>query len=233
MTAVLADAGLVRCARNLKAKSVQRDEVDRSWRLHRGAVGVAQGAYAGTFRLPPTISRRPAVQRDMTLHTAYTHYWITGSEPEPGEVPKGAGRQRDNGRVEALEASEAHPGLVIWTGVQHGDIPAVVRVHESEPELDGEGWDEIVEGDLQAESYVQLGNLDGQLQEFDLPGPGHGDGHNWRVRLSVKGADDSLAVAYEEDGRELTERHRIDMWPAPETGLLWLREDARGFRKPQ
>ncbi|MGW3029178.1 hypothetical protein [Streptomyces sp. NPDC001221] len=175
----------------------------------------------------------PAMQQEMTLHAAYLHYWITGSEPEPGEVPRGAGQQRENGRAALLETSEEHPGLVISTGVQHGDIPALVRVHESEPELDAEGWDEIAEGDLHAESYVQLSNLDGQLQEFDLPWPGYGDESNWRVRLSVKGADNSLSVAYGKDGHELTERHRIDMWPAPEGGLRRLKKDARSLRKPQ
>ncbi|MFG2116631.1 hypothetical protein ACGFRB_29005 [Streptomyces sp. NPDC048718] len=173
------------------------------------------------------------MQHEMTLHAAYTHYWITGSEPEPGASLRGAERQRENGRMPVLEASEEHPGLVIRTGVQHGDIPAVVQIYESEPELIAEGWDEIAEADLQAESYIQLSNADGQVQEIDLPGPGYGDEHNWRVRLSVKGADDSLTVAYGEDGHDLTEQHHIDMWPAPVSGPRWLKEDARSFRKPQ
>ncbi|MBV9026510.1 MAG: hypothetical protein JO362_22560 [Streptomycetaceae bacterium] len=174
----------------------------------------------------------PTAEHTVTLKTAYRHYWITGTELDPAaDLPESAATPQPGARAPLLSLSSTHPAVIVATGIQYGDIPTTIRTYPAQPSIDDkEQWEEIAEADLTAASSVIFGNLDQDntavpLTDEDVPE------RAWRVRVSVRGADDARTVAYAAEGHSLTERHLIELWPSNDEELQYLRRDPRPWRQ--
>ncbi|MBV9026918.1 MAG: hypothetical protein JO362_24700 [Streptomycetaceae bacterium] len=175
----------------------------------------------------------PTAEHIVTLKTAYCHYWITGTELDPAaDGPESADTGQPGAHAPLLSLSTTHPAVIVATGIQYGDIPTTICTYPTQPPIDAtKQWEEIAEVDLTAGSSVIFGNLDQAntavpLTDQDAPE------RVWRVRVSVRGADDTRTTAYAAEGHSLTERHLIELWPGSGAELQYLRRDPRPWRQP-
>jgi hypothetical protein len=97
-------------------------------------------------------------------------------------------------------------GLVILTGLDAGDIHLHLELHESEPPLDLDAWDEIVDVSFHAEDKLFFQELFGGWPEAvpDLDFRGSGD---YRIRVCARGRDEAGATY------EPVEFHAVYVWP--------------------
>ncbi|MEU1630645.1 hypothetical protein ABZ746_36270 [Streptomyces sp. NPDC020096] len=103
----------------------------------------------------------------------------------------------------------------VTTGVQYGDVDVTCHLHTNEPALDIAAWNDVVEFSmLFDEGGLLLTSPDDNEDTVDLPG--NEDGARWwRLRLHVRGRDETPTQVYANDGDDVIEGHLIQLWPAP------------------
>ncbi|MEU6926314.1 hypothetical protein [Streptomyces sp. NPDC046631] len=106
----------------------------------------------------------------------------------------------------------------VLTGTSYGDVDITFDVAATEPVLNCEGWDEIVEVSLYLPSE---GPLVGEPLSDDLaevPLLGDPDEYQWwRVRIHARGRDDAAAAGEinADEGDTVPEQHLLQIWAAP------------------
>lgn len=104
----------------------------------------------------------------------------------------------------------AVPGLLfLLTGMHTGSVPLTVELHETEPSLDADGWEDIVETSFRtATGDTELIPWEGEGRDLGLPLG------TYRVRYHCRGMDDAREGARWDDEPVLDE-YLLQFWPAP------------------
>lgn len=104
----------------------------------------------------------------------------------------------------------AVPGhLFLVTGMHTGSVPLTVELHEREPSLDFDGWEDIVETPFRAASHdTALAEWSGEVRDLGLPAG------TYRVRYHCRGMDEADGPSREED-EPVVDEYLIQFWPAP------------------
>jgi hypothetical protein len=108
-----------------------------------------------------------------------------------------------------LVAIGLHGGIVVYTGIAGGGVRVELCVHDLEPVLEDQGWDQVV--DVSATftgSRLVAPNL---WTEDDGPSVALPPASGYRLRCSAKGRDHDFDNVVEES----QELYRFDVWPAP------------------
>lgn len=105
-----------------------------------------------------------------------------------------------NGLVDVYTGS-----LAVLTGLDDGDIHLRLELHESEPPLDLEAWDEIVDVSFHAEKPLFLEQLFGGGAE-DFPPLNFKGQSDYRIRVCARGRDEANRTF------ESVEFHAIQVW---------------------
>ncbi|MFI2429803.1 hypothetical protein ACH5A7_38030 [Streptomyces sp. NPDC018955] len=126
------------------------------------------------------------------------------------------------------DLDRSHNGLVrvadgaitVMTGIHTGDVDVTVTLHDTRPEPDTNGWQEIVEvsahsasGDLMVRGIMD--DLDEELPVLSFNGPG-----DYRLRVHARGRDTAVDLAPD----EVTEWYLIQAWSAPAQPVTVLRQ---------
>lgn len=150
----------------------------------------------------------------LLLIIGYSQYVLQGLDCELGEVPYAGG----NGLVWAEDGT-----AVVMTGLDNGDLPVTVTVTDSQPPLDLDGWDDVVEISMTVPGDALALYAPTMPPESSVALPAAPDEvRSYRVRVHARGRDRGREVEYvvAADGDELVEEHAILIWPAeraPET----------------
>jgi hypothetical protein len=143
------------------------------------------------------------------LHVADGYYWVSAGDPgQEFVVPDPGGA---NGLV------GVSPGLaMVITGTQFGHVSIGVQAGESDPGLDTDRWDEVVEVSLVSgpggQGLSVTSDGDASHGFLDLTPPGAG---SYRVRVHARGRDIGADLDVVED--EPVEEHLVQIWPAAAT----------------
>lgn len=136
-------------------------------------------------------------------------YWIT----EPTAHVEGLQTGGGNGLI--------WPGrgaATIATGLEDGPVRITVDARATEPPLDLEDWEEVIEVSIQFDTdEADLESLGGTVDEDPQETPLCAVGPGWyRVRLHARGRDRAAEIADLELDEEPVEEHLIQTWPAPQ-----------------
>ncbi|WP_326686501.1 hypothetical protein OIE63_04710 [Streptomyces sp. NBC_01795] len=103
----------------------------------------------------------------------------------------------------------AVPGhLFLLTGISEGSVPLTVELHEAEPPLDFDGWEDIVETPFRAASNdTTLNEWDGEGRDLGLPAG------TYRARYHCRGMDEAVGLRLEDEA--VLDEYLLQFWPAP------------------
>lgn len=150
------------------------------------------------------------VEQELRVH--YGFVWL---RPEPGprdDLGEDLVRAR-GGQANGL-CGAAYPGVLsMVTGTHTGLVPLRVETHGSQPPPP-EGWEDVVEVDLEVEDVDGTGAAPTQLSSFDVV---------LRVRLPAGRLRARWCAFGMDAGRDLdtrtadpaTERYLLQLWPTP------------------
>ena len=104
----------------------------------------------------------------------------------------------------------AVPGhLFLLTGTHTGHVPIAVELHEEEPPLDAEAWEDIVEVSFRPVSdEIMLVEWGGDGHPLDLSET------SYRVRYHCRGMDEAHDTT-REAGEPVVDEYLLRFWPAP------------------
>jgi hypothetical protein len=106
-------------------------------------------------------------------------------------------------------------GGAIHTGIGRGHVQVDAEAFDSEPKLDTDGWDEVVDVSfVSTEGVAVLGSLE-QATDFNIAFNGPG---TYRIRVHARGRDDNPDARKRRTRPRkgsLTEAYLIHVWPAP------------------
>ncbi|WP_432056215.1 hypothetical protein [Streptomyces sp. bgisy022] len=118
--------------------------------------------------------------------------------------------------------------VTVMTGIHTGDVDVTVTLHDTPPEPDAGGWQDIVEvsahsvsGDLRVRGIMD--DLDEELPVLSFNGPG-----DYRLRVHARGRDTAVDLAPD----EVTEWYLIQAWPAPAESLTVRRQSDNYGHRP-
>jgi hypothetical protein len=150
----------------------------------------------------------------LLLTVGYSQYVLQGLDCELGEAPYAGG----NGLVWVNDGT-----AVVMTGLDNGDLPVTVTVTDSQPALDLDRWDDVVEVSMTVPGNVLALYAPTMPPDNSVALPaGPDETRSYRVRVHARGRDRGREVEYvvAADGDELVEEHAVIIWPAeraPET----------------
>lgn len=154
--------------------------------------------------IEPSVKQAPPMSRhQLTLFADYHQFYIQ-DEPADGDLS-------DAWSDEAVERMVAlAPGTVGVGTVRNTDVPVTIDVLDSEPALDLDGFDHVVDCSIAVKSgrLVAAGCTD-YFPEAARIGLRPG---SYRVRVNFAGLDSVL-----EDGLDGEDRYCLQLWPAPES----------------
>ncbi|WP_158711672.1 hypothetical protein [Streptomyces xylophagus] len=111
--------------------------------------------------------------------------------------------------------------MCVTTGIDDGEVKLHIELHDTQPPVTLDNWDEVAEASLTCQASLTLGEL------FTDPRPGlpqlaaHGPG-SYRIRVSARGRDTA---------HEFPEEHSILCWPTPQAPPMSLKlTDQSGAR---
>ncbi|PKV82757.1 hypothetical protein [Streptomyces sp. TLI_146] len=167
------------------------------------------------------------MKADRTVQVSVSHHqyalFNTDAEPPSRQI---AERLTGNGLV-SVNAEGTYAAVI--TGAPYGEVEVVFAVSLSEPPLDVDGWDDVVEVSL---FFPGLGPMAGDAITDDvvsvplLGGPEHF--RWWRFRFHAVGRDTASC-----EDPALQERHLIQAWPASRAAESRYKVTARpGARIP-
>ncbi|MGV9567550.1 hypothetical protein [Streptomyces sp. NPDC003480] len=109
----------------------------------------------------------------------------------------------------------------VLTGTSHGHVDVTFAVHDTEPPLVTDAWDDVVEVSLYFSGQGPMvgGPVTDDVDDVPLLG-GEDDYQWWRFRIHARGRDAASALGGvdAEAGDAVIEQHRIQIWPAPPPG---------------
>jgi len=156
-----------------------------------------RGLLRGGLTLRATSLRVPA---------AYHQYTLEWAAWDPDAIRFKGG----NGLVWKSEGR-----IVVLTGVDSGDISVEFGTDDSEPPLDLNPWDEVVEVSAAITSNtVSVFAPDGiHIDDVELPP----DRETYRLRVHARGRDSGHEAEFTDAsaGEHTVEEHMIHIWPAP------------------
>ncbi|MDJ1131269.1 hypothetical protein [Streptomyces iconiensis] len=128
----------------------------------------------------------------------------------------------------------AAPGqLFLLTGMHTGSVPFTVELHETEPPLEADAWEDIVEVSFRPVSdEAALVEWGGGLYPLPLPGT------SYRVRYHCRGMDEAHN-AIREAGEPVLDAYLLRLWPGPHAPDRVVKETSRsaaywhGFAREQ
>lgn len=103
----------------------------------------------------------------------------------------------------------AVPGhLFLLTGISSGAVPLTVELHEEEPSLDYDDWEDIVETPFRAASNdTALIEWSGEQRDLGLPAG------TYRARYHCRGMDKAVGTRREDE--PVLDEYLLQFWPAP------------------
>ncbi|MFJ9419368.1 hypothetical protein ACIRPT_35195 [Streptomyces sp. NPDC101227] len=142
------------------------------------------------------------------LSVAYGQMYIDG-RTDPDEGPEAGLHACFVGQRAGLCGAAVPGHLFLLTGMHTGSVPLTVELHETEPSLDLDGWEDIVETSFRAASDdTQLVEWGGGGSSLGLP-PG-----TYRVRYHCRGMNEAHDAVRSDDEPVLDE-YLLRFWPAP------------------
>lgn len=150
----------------------------------------------------------------LRTNAAYHQYWLEWGSWDADPPPIRSG----NGLVWASEGR-----IVVFTGVDSGDVPLTVTLSDAAPPADPSTWDEVVEVSsvINAASVSVTAPDAIHIGEVPLPeGPGV-----YRLRFHARGRDAGEEAEFidADQGEEMVEEHMIILWKAPATAEAQLK----------
>ena len=111
------------------------------------------------------------------------------------------------------------PGTIGIGTIRNTDVPVTVQVAAAEPPLELEGWDHVVECDLDVPSGRIV--VAGCTDYFPTAARIHVEPGHYRARINYGGFD-----TLSEDGLNGDDRYRVIVWSAPAGGARVVKRHA-------
>ncbi|SOE08985.1 hypothetical protein SAMN06272775_0063 [Streptomyces sp. 2323.1] len=142
------------------------------------------------------------------IYVTHAGYWV--SEPTCN-VSDNQGTE-GNGLVGPGQGS-----ATIQTGLEDGPVKVTVDIRETEPPVQTDGWDEIIEVSIPFESEdADIDSLGGTIGGWSEEIPITAAGPGWyRIRVHARGRDQGAQIRDLDLDDEPVEEHLIQTWPAP------------------
>ncbi|MEU8550558.1 hypothetical protein AB0C81_26855 [Streptomyces roseoverticillatus] len=144
------------------------------------------------------------------FHVDYGQMYIDGrTRTEWDEGPEAGLHECFMGQRAGL-CGAAVPGyLHLSTGMHTGSVPLAVELHEKEPPLDSDGWEDIVEASFRtAADDTSLISWGGGSTDLGLPSG------SYRVRYHCRGMDEA-GDSVRRVGEPVLDEYLLQFWPAP------------------
>lgn len=144
---------------------------------------------------------------DGEFNVAYGQLYLDGrADPETGAPELDACFA---GQTAGLCGAAVPGHLFVLTGTHTGSVPLTVELHDAQPPLDADAWDDIVEVSFASTSDdVALIDWDGEHQSLAVS-PG-----SYRVRYHCRGMD--AASGHDRfDDDPVEDEYLLQFWPAP------------------
>jgi hypothetical protein len=158
----------------------------------------------------------------LPVYVSHGQYLLHGLDADLDDAPYGGG----NGLVWVNEEGD---GAIVMTGMIDGELTVAVDLLDSEPATDLAAWDDVVEVTMTVpDTAMWIRGPESTEGEIALPEAPAGQG-SFRVRVHVRGRDQSREEQYSEARDGSAEEHLILIWsapPAPEIG--WKLTDEVG-----
>ncbi|AXK31687.1 hypothetical protein DVA86_02510 [Streptomyces armeniacus] len=154
------------------------------------------------------------------FRVAYGQLYVD-SRADPDEGPEAGLDECFMGQRAGLCGAAVPGHLFLLTGMHTGAVPLTVELHETEPPLDTDGWEDIVETPFRtASDGTELIEWDGGGQVLDLP-PGA-----YRVRYHCRGMDEARDGVRSE-GEQVLDAYLLRFWPGPPERDRVVKETSR------
>jgi hypothetical protein len=136
-------------------------------------------------------------------------YVDSRTEAEMYEGPEAGPHECFRGQRAGLCGAAVPGHLYLVTGMHTGSVPLTVELHETEPSLDFDDWEDIVETPFRAASQdTALIEWGGEVRDLGLPSG------TYRVRYHCRGMDEAHGPSRRED-EPVVDEYLIQFWPAP------------------
>ncbi|MEV5375935.1 hypothetical protein AB0L26_08140 [Streptomyces nondiastaticus] len=143
------------------------------------------------------------------FHVAYGQMYIDGrTRAELDEGPEAGLHDCFMGQKAGL-CGAAVPGyLHLSTGMHTGSVPFTVELHQKEPPLDSDNWEDIVEASFRtASDDTSLNDWDGGWRDLGLPSG------TYRARYHCRGMEEARACV-RSAGEPVLDEYLLQFWPA-------------------
>ncbi|MEU1200415.1 hypothetical protein ABZ446_29930 [Streptomyces sp. NPDC005813] len=148
---------------------------------------------------------------------AYGQMYVDG-RAEPDEGPEAGLHDCFMGQRAGLCGAAVPGHLFLLTGMHTGSVPLTVELHEEEPPLDDDGWEDVVEVSFRtASDDTLLIEWGGEGWDLGLPTG------TYRVRYHCRGMDEAHDTVRSEDEPVLDE-YLLQFWPGPQERDRILKE---------
>ncbi|MFF1872340.1 hypothetical protein [Kitasatospora herbaricolor] len=144
----------------------------------------------------------------VTLHVSHSQYWISEINGFPDDFTSDM-YTGFNGLI-SLPAVTLGSFAIVMTGTETGNISVDVDWTETEPPLDLDAWEEVVEVSMEFEEEPGLvfGPSGASSEVLPQLAPGW-----YRIRVHARGRDEGHTLRTVSD--DPVEEHLITAWPAP------------------
>ncbi|HEY7265220.1 MAG TPA: hypothetical protein VH589_27545 [Trebonia sp.] len=174
---------------------------------------------AGT-REPAVRTYAAGCRHDLMVHPSHYQYYLRDEACEYD--PEAAPLEEDD----LVAVCAAQHLLKVHTGMYGFDLPLTVEPLDAEPPADLDAWPEVSEVSviLAGPALLIESVLTGTTDQFPLPGH-PSQTRTYHVRIHATGRDEAAEAVHvsTENGDPLTERHLIQLWPAPVQPLKTLK----------
>jgi hypothetical protein len=155
-------------------------------------------------------------RREIMAHPSHYQYYLRDLDCEYD--PEVAPLEEDG----LISVNASRHLVKVQTGMYGFDLPLTLEVLDAEPAVDLAAWQEVSEATAVFTGPVLLVEsiLTGDADEFPLPA-GPDEDRSYRVRVHATGRAEAFEAVHisAKDGDPLTERHLIQIWPAPAAPL--------------
>jgi plasmid stabilization system protein ParE len=159
-----------------------------------------------------TAGHEPERRRKLLAHPSHYQYYLRDTDCE--HDPEVAALEED----ELVSVHSDQHLIQVHTGMYGFDLPLTVEILDAVPAADFAAWQEVFEATAVLAGPVLLieSILTGQADRLPLPAE-PGQTRCYRVRVHATGRAEAAEAVHVcvDDGDPLTERHLIQVWPAP------------------
>ena len=151
----------------------------------------------------------PRASQSMKLFVENGQFEIDPTEPYADESPdiQPPLGEPVNGLVAVTNNAAA-----IHTGIKKGNVHLGVCLFDTEPALEVDGWDEVIDTTfISTTGYARIGSYEHVLDlNIAHQGPG-----TYRLRLHARGRDSRPGVSLRRNSKPTAEHYLFHIWPAP------------------